>query len=339
MAYYTSLSHYLELYDKTERSFAYRAGNQEEHAQWAKGLRARLAEISGYDKGAFCAPNPRYIRTEDVGGFACEVWLIDTEPGIAMPFDLIWPDRPRENLPVLILSHGHGGGRRENLLSQVPYIRACLDMGFVVACPDMRGSGERREFPEQGDEEDKRRSSSHRELLQIMIGFGQSVIGGAAWDLSRLADYLLSLKETGDYLVASGMSGGGEQTLWFAALDERVRAAVISGYFYGMKDALVAMPQNCACNYVPHLYETADMGDIGALIAPRPMFVESGRHDPLAGARGLDNVCEQLEITRRAYALFGAEDRLVHSVHEGGHRWDGTGAPEFLEKALSARGK
>ena len=121
----------------------------------------------------------------------------------------------------------------------------------------------------------------------------------------------------------SSKAGGGQQTLWFAALDDRVCAAITSGYFYGVRDALIELPQNCACNYVPHFFETADMGELGALLAPRPFFVESGTNDPLSGKRRLANVTEQLDVTRAAYRLFDAEDRIEHSVQT------------FLRKALA----
>ena len=111
-------------------------------------------------------------------------------------------------------------------------------------------------------------------------------------------------------------------------------AAITSGYFYGVRDALIELPHNCACNYVPHFFEIADMGELGALIAPRPFFVESGEKDPLAGKRCVANVIEQLETTRRAYRLFGAESAVVHSVHDGGHEWRGDGMREFLRAAL-----
>jgi hypothetical protein len=60
------------------------------------------------------------------------------------------------------------------------------------------------------------------------------------------------------------------------ALYYRIKAAVISGYFYGYKQSLLEMPDNCSCNYVPHLWEKVDMGDMGALIAPRTLLIETG---------------------------------------------------------------
>ena len=129
------------------------------------------------------------------------------------------------------------------------------------------------------------------------------------------------------------MSGGGQQTVWFAALDDRVKAAITSGYFYGFRESLLELPQNCACNFVPHLFQTADMGELGALIAPRHFFVESGEKDPLSGRSGVENVKGQLAVAGRAYELFRARDRLVHSVHPGGHQWVGKGMREFLQRA------
>ena len=74
------------------------------------------------------------------------------------------------------------------------------------------------------------------------------------------------------------------------------------------------------------------MGDMGAMIAPRPFFVESGEKDHLEGARGLMNVFPQMEIARKAYALYGAEENLHHAIHDGGHEWRGKGMREFLDK-------
>jgi pimeloyl-ACP methyl ester carboxylesterase len=165
------------------------------------------------------------------------------------------------------------------------------------------------------------------------MGFGGSVIGMLVWDLMRLTDYLT--EELGVQKVAcAGMSGGGQQTLWLTALDDRIAAAVTSGYFYGVKESLLKLPSNCDCNFVPFFWNTMDIGDLGALIAPRPLFVESGRADHLNGAPGLDNVYPQLETAKKAYRLWGAEGKVAHHIHEGGHQWVGTGLLDFLDGHL-----
>ena len=68
------------------------------------------------------------------------------------------------------------------------------------------------------------------------------------------------------------------------------------------------------------------------LVAPRPMFVESGTEDDLFSATVAAVGCERL---RRVYRSLGAsEDRIVHEISEGGHQWYGVGAFDFLERWL-----
>lgn len=169
----------------------------------------------------------------------------------------------------------------------------------------------------------------------MAIGFGQSVIGMAVWDLMRLVDFAEEQPEIDRARMGcAGMSGGGQQTLWLAALDQRISAAVTSGYFYGMKESLIMLAGNCACNYVPYMWETMDMGDLGAMVAPRPLFIESGEKDVLNGPSGIENVYPQVETARKAYRLYDAQDCLVHAVHPGGHQWVGDGVMEFLAERL-----
>ncbi len=343
--YYTTLEHYIRLFDSTERSFAFTAGSIEEFRQWKQALRERLGDISGLDRCIPCEPEHELLGEVQAAGFRAEYHTLQTEPGIRMPFYLLKPSGfagqawdSGKGVPILIIPHGHGGGKETVLEGQRDFVQEALDDGFMVVCPDERGSGDRREFPQQGEEPDRKRGNSHRELLQVGINFGRTVIGTAVWDLMRLADYLLDLPETGEFLACAGMSGGGQQTVWFAALDDRVGAAITSGYFYGFRESFLELPQNCACNFVPHLFETADMGELGALIAPRPFFVESGEKDPLSGKSGVENVKSQLDVTRKAYELFGARDRVVHSVHGGGHQWVGAGMGEFLREARMQQG-
>ena len=85
---------------------------------------------------------------------------------------------------------------------------------------------------------------------------------------------------------------------------------------------------------VPGLWLSADMGDLGGLIAPRGLFIETGDQDPLNGRSGLDNVYPQVELTRHAFSALGASDQLQHHVFAGPHRWDGTRAIPWMEKQL-----
>lgn len=332
--YYTCKEYYEKKYDSVKREYAFTAETKEAHQLWRVGARKRLMEITGMNQCVKTeAKAERKSRTQ-MDGYVEEYWLMQTEPGIYLPFYFLKPgDGTEKNCPAVLNPHGHGGGKER--VFREWFAVELARKGYCVACPDTRGSGERREQWQQGEEAEKKRMNSHREIQQMVLGFGQCMVGLAVWDLMRLLDLICTWDCVDKNRIGcAGMSGGGQLTVWLTALDDRIRAAITSGYFYGFKDSLVSLPGNCACNFVPNMWRTMDMGDMGAMIAPRPLFVESGERDHLEGARGLENVYPQMQTARNAFALYGAEDKLVHSIHDGGHEWRGDGMLEFLDKNL-----
>lgn len=327
MSFYETIPVYLKKFDREKLAYRFQANTVKEHQAWRERAQKRLWEIAGIELCEKADAQAQKLSEERKEDYRVETWVIQTEPDIWMPFDLYLPDVL--NHALIINPHGHGIGRKSN--NPVDLVRA----GYIVACPDERGSGERREECEQSGEGAQARNCSHGGLESVAIGFGQSMIGWAVWDLMRLTDFLVTFPQIDETKIGCmGMSGGGQQTLWFSALDERIKAAVTSGYFYGEKDSLIYLYNNCPCNYVPYMWKTMDMGDLGAMTAPRALFVESGEKDNLNGSRGLDNVYPQIEIAKKAYALYGREDHVVHSIHPGGHQWVGKGVKEFFDKEL-----
>ena len=75
-----------------------------------------------------------------------------------------------------------------------------------------------------------------------------------------------------------GISGGGTVTLFATALEPRIRAAMVSGYLNTFRDSIGSLA-HCIDNYVPGILNWAEMHDVAGLIAPRPLFVESGEKD------------------------------------------------------------
>lgn len=346
--YYTSMEYMKQLYDRTRREYRFQAETLEQFSDWKARTRGRLREIIGLDCCTRAeTEDAKLLKETDKGTYLQQYWTLQTEPGVYVPFYILRPkaDGPR---PLILNPHGHGGGKEKTLgdLSKADvreryrggdktFAVTMAERGYVVVCPDARGAGERRERDQQGEDLKKLQENSHLELLKIGIGFGIAPIGWLVWDLMRLLDFM----EKQPYvdaarIAAAGMSGGGHQSLWLGALDDRVRVIVTSGYFYGMKEALLEMPENCPCNYVPNIWKTVDMGDIGALLAPRPFLVESGTCDLLNGKSGIENVYSQVDIARKAYRLFGKGDMPVHSVHGGGHVWMGTDIVPFVENNL-----
>ena len=332
-------------WNRVGRRLAFGAQTLAEWQAWREETRTTLRRLTGYDTMLPTPPNPRITGEEDLGDHVRQRVEIDTEPGVVMTLYALIPHGAEPPYPVVIAPHGHSSGGKLAVagVRETPALAQTIDQhnydygvqfvrrGFIVFCPDARGFGERQEAASQGD----LLAASCQWINNMAMPLGQTVTGMWTWDLHRLIDYV-GTREDCDAarLGVAGLSGGGLQTLWASALDERVRCAVISGYMYGYKESLLDQHRNCSCNYVPHLYEYVDMGDIAALIAPRPLLVETGSRDGLNGASGLANVTSQMDIIRSAYRLLGHEDLVYHDVFDGEHRWNGVEAIPWMERHL-----
>lgn len=343
--YYDARSHFRQVFAAWSRRGGLRAGTHAAVGAWIKRSRGDLAALLGLDRMQGTRPRPRRTETFDCTDHIREHWLIETQRGVTMPFFLLRPKGLTGPAPAVICPHGHCSGGKMAVagVRQTPELAQTIAQhnydygvqlaraGFLAFCPDARGFGQRQEAHLRGE---PLQSSCH--ALQMMgLPLGQPLAGAWTFDLMRLADHILSREDVRPGgLGCAGLSGGGLQTLFLSALDTRVTCAVVSGYFYGVRQSLLELPQNCACNIVPGLWEHFDMGDLGAMIAPRPLLIESADDDPLNGAGGIKNVRSQMAITRKAYRALKSADRLAHDVFSGGHRWNGVRAIPWMKRWL-----
>ncbi len=338
---------YLERrWETVGRKLAFKAGTVSGWRTWRRRTLDKLRELTGYDTMKKAPLEPKITEELDFGGYRRQRVEIRTEPGVIMPLYVLIPRGIKKPAPAIIALHGHFMGGKAAIAGcrDIPAVARAIKKyhcdyglrfaraGFIVFCPDARGFGERREEADANDV----LASSCRWINNMAVPLGQTITGMWAWDVHRLIDYVQSRRDCRPGKIGcAGLSGGGLQTLWAAALDERIRGAVISGYLYGYKESLLEMYVNCSCNYVPRLWEYVDMGEIAALIAPRPLLVETGDADRLNGKGGLKNVYPQTRVIRKAYRLLGAEKLFRHEVFAGGHRWNGKAAIPWFRTHLT----
>jgi pimeloyl-ACP methyl ester carboxylesterase len=198
--------------------------------------------------------------------------------------------------------------------------------GYVVLAPDLRCFGER------GDWNPEDHYACDTNLVHAVMA-GWNPLAQNVWDLQRSLDVLAEHPLVDPARIAMvGLSYGGTVTLFTAACDTRVAAAVVSGYFSSWAESH-KMPWNmCGSQVAFGLLGRLEHEDLGALIAPRPLFIESGTDDllfPVASAT------EAVRRTRLVYGQQHAAERLAHHVFEGEHQWHGTLAIPFLNQWLS----
>ena len=336
-------------WERIGRSLAFASATREDWGKWRRKTIRKLKQLTGYDTMVAVDPTPSVTEEIEFPGYKRQRVEIQTEPGVTMPLYVLIPTAGEPPYPAVIAPHGHTSGGKLAVVGcrESPEISDTIDehnydygvqfvqAGFITFCPDARGFGERQEVAAQGNI----LASSCQWINNMAFPLGQTVTGMWAWDIHRLVDYVQSREDCDAKRIGcAGLSGGGLQTFWAAALDTRIRCAVISGYLYGYKESLLDLHTNCSCNYVPHLYEYVDMGDIAALIAPRPLLVETGTLDPLNGASGLTNVRSQMQTIRQAYRLLETEQLLKHDIFAGEHMWHGIEAIPWMKQHLGQLG-
>ncbi len=336
--FYGSLAGMKKKYDRLARKRAFAGETLEEWERWKLELRATLWKLLGMNHMERCQLAPvleEWVMLED--GIIREKIRIQVEPEVWMPVYILIPAVcGRHPKGCFLALHGHGGAGKYSVAGcrEIPAVADAIakyhydyglylaKLGYVALCPDARGFGERRDEALQREDEASFLGGTCFHLAHMAEPLGMTVAGMNAWDMMRLISYVEQRGEWSmERLGCLGFSGGGLGALWLAALDDRVKQVVISGYMYGARDAFLELNGNCSCNYVPGLWEAVDLGDIGSLIAPRRLVIQSGISDHLNGPRGIVNADEQVEVIRRAYKLNGVPDRLIHRRYEGGHQF------------------
>jgi hypothetical protein len=128
-----------------------------------------------------------------------------------------------------------------------------------------------------------------------------------------------------------GISGGGTATTFSAALEPRIRAAMISGYLNTFRDSIMSL-SHCIDNYVPGILNWAEMYDVAGLIAPRPLFVESGTKDDIFPVQASKSSYGRVQ---KVYEVFGASGSIEQEIFEGEHSFYGVRGLPFLSRQLA----
>ena len=206
-------------------------------------------------------------------------------------------------------------------------------MSFITFVPEARGFGEREKESEKVSnprEEEEYLTSCRKSSFNSML-LGHPIIGRKVWDIMRAIDYLQTREEVDPAKIAClGLSMGGTITMYTTAVEERIKVGVISCYLNTFKDSIMAM-EHCECNYLPGVLNYGEMYDICALIAPRPLLIESGKNDPIFPFYASEFAFNKV---KKVYKSLGEEDKLAWDVFEGEHRFSGKMAFDWLKRWL-----
>ena len=323
---------------------AFTARSASEARAWQSRTRKSLAACLGFLDTPPVDLKPRVLESVDRGSYIRHKIILRTMPDAHLPLYLLIP-KPKNGArgPAVLALHGHGYGVKDIVglwedgserLKPDGYHRdfgcALAERGFVVAAPEIASFGERSHaYP--NNEMFRMTPTCHAGGAYAMM-LGGSLAGLRVLENQRILDYLATRREVDPTRIgAMGISGGGMNTFFTAAIDPRIKACVISGYFCQWRKSILDI-FHCTCNYVPGLYKLGELSDIAALIAPRPCLVEHGVRDEIFP---FAEVKRTVEKARRAWAVLGARENLQTDYFQGRHRINGEVAYRFLSEQLA----
>ncbi len=291
---------------------------------WQNRARVKLSELLGMDKFTECDPEFNIEYKKDIGD-AIEIrFTFKSEENYHVPCHLLIPKGKAEKLPVVICLQGHSTGAHISLgRPKFPQDNELISGGDRDFANRIIKEGyialvmEQRNFGECGSKEDGESNCHNSSMAALLIG--RTTIGERCWDISRGIDIIE--KEFSDvsngYIICMGNSGGGTATIYASCLDQRINAVMPSCSICTYEDSIGAM-FHCTCNFIPHIREYFDMGDLGGLIFPRKYVIVSGKDDPIFPLEGAKKC---YETTKRIYKKYGLENNIHHVIGNGGHRF------------------
>ncbi len=157
-------------------------------------------------------------------------------------------------------------GLTEDLPPEAQYARRLAESGCMVVIPTLLD----RECTFAGNPDVRMTNQPHREFVyRAAYQMGRHVIGYEVHGMLAAVDWFLTSNDAPVGVIGAGE--GGLLALYAAAVDKRINAAAVSGYF-GPREQLWEEP--IYRNVWALLHEFGDAG-IASLIAPRPLIIEA----------------------------------------------------------------
>lgn len=211
----------------------------------------------------------RYTATVRCGAYSIRHLCYQSRKDFYVTASLYVPEG-KGPFPAVVHLHGHWHqGRLAASIQKMGHI--LVKSGYVVLSVDAFGSGER--ATRHGEFE------YHGGMMGgLLLNLGEPLMGIQVIDNMRAVDLLCSLDFVDSSQIgATGGSGGGNQTMYLAAFDDRIRAAV-PVVSVGSYQSYVG-GTNCICELLPDGLDLCEESALLAMIAPRALKICNALHD------------------------------------------------------------
>lgn len=284
--------------------------NMQQWEEKREEIKTKLIKAVGGFPAKKCELAPKSVGSLQFDGYTVEKVVIQTMPGVSMPVNVYRP-QGKGPFPAVLCVHGHWQGAKQDPTVQARCI-GLAKLGFVAMAVDAFGAGERGVNEQLGE--------YHGEMTAAtLFATGRTLPGIQVYENMRCADYLQSRDDVdGDKLAITGTSGGGNQTMYAGALEERFKA-VIPVCSVGNYQAYLGVAC-CMCELVPGaLTFTEEWGVLG-LVAPRGLMVINATQDGIQFS--VAEARKSLAGAQVVFDQYGKSVNVKHAIVESKHDYN-----------------
>jgi hypothetical protein len=264
--------------------------------------------------------NPQVTRIVDKKSYRVEHIIFESQPGFYVTSSLFIPVglKGKTKAPAVIYCSGHSvEGYRSQVYQYV--ILNLVSKGFIVFAFDPVGQGERLEYynSETGNSiiGGPTKEHSYPGAQGFITGSSQAMY--MIWDGIRAVDYLLTRKEVDRSRIGiTGRSGGGTQSAYIAAFDDRIYAAAPENYITNYTRLLQTIgPQDAEQNLFNLIFRGIDHPDFLIVRAPKPALMITTTRDMFSIQGAIETEREVAGI----YRAYDREDNFSRTEDDAGH--------------------
>lgn len=227
------------------------------------------------------------VRTIEEDGYRIENVIFNSRPRHRITANFYLPEGEGP-FPAIVIASGHSRTAKTAEYNQ-RYALMMVRCGMAALCFDPIGQGERSQIlNEEGENRFPGTTTEH-----LLVGVGSILVGRntatyEVWDAMRSIDYLVSRPEIDPERIGmTGCSGGGTQTSYAMALDDRIQCAAPSCYVTTFRRLIETIgPQDAEQNIHGQIQHGLDHPDYLIMRAPKPTLIgaTNGDYFPIDGS-------------------------------------------------------
>ena len=287
----------------------------EDWPSFQKKARQELLEMLGLRPIPSKTPlKPVITGVTEHEAFLVEKLHFQSMPGLYVTGNLYIPKNIKDSLPAILYVCGHANVKENGISygAKVNYHHHAAWFarhGYICLIIDTLQLGEIEGI----------HHGTYRYDRWWWLSRGYTPSGVEAWNGIRAVDYLVSRPEVdASRIGVTGRSGGGINSWWAVALDDRVKAAVPVAGITDLTNHVVdgCVEGHCDCMYLINTHRW-DYAKLAALAAPRPLLISNTDQDEIYP---IDGVFRTYRKVRGIYETLDAKSRIALNTAAGPHK-------------------